>query len=546
MRQPYLFLNQTLNGMRLLSSPRARSLLLAGSIGLLQLFFNWPVLDFDWVYFDDDINILLNPHLTGEAWETAKWASTDLSYTRRYMPLGWLLFDGLLAAGGLNPAVYHLAGWLLAAGNSILLFLIVRKSGAWQQPSSAWQDACAFAAVVVLSLHPWRAETAGWCSGLLYLAGQFLASLAVLGAWRPVQSEKTQIIPVVLFGLALLVYPVFLSLPLVLILAEACRHIPGGGPGHWLAASRRYGAWLAVALVLGGLNWYAAAQTGHGFAATAGPAAYSLAERWTHFTALGSHYVGGLLSPGETSPFYDTAALLGPRFPSRSAIFVALAVATGFLVWPRTRAHTGLVLGLLVASLLPFVGLIDQNQAAADRYSFLLLAVATVLLARLFMQVPPGYTRGVVLCSALLLALLMLPAYRQALAVWTDTDHLQARIDRVSASQPDARLTYARPAITACMLGRNEQAADRLAAGVARLGPHPEIMAAIEYIRLSNEQSAAQSGHRPGIAPYVLLHLELARNHRTGGRQQAAEAHELYAGRLLAREEGVVAPGPVK
>ena len=513
---------------------------------MLQLFFNGPVLDFDWVYFDDDINILLNPHLTGDAWETGKWASTDLSYTRRYMPLGWLLFDGLLAVGGLNPAVYHLAGWLLAAGNSILLFLIVRKICTWQQPSSAWQDACAFAAVVVLSLHPWRAETAGWCSGLLYLAGQFLASLAVLAAWQPVQSDKRRILSAGLFALALLVYPVFLSLPLIMVLAEVALFPPDGGSGRWFAAIRRYGAWLVVALVLGGLNWFGAATAGQGFTATTDLAGYSLAERWTHFTALGSHYVGGLLWPGETSPFYGTASWLGTRVLPRNATLVALAVATGFLVWPRTRTRAGLILGLLTASLLPFVGLLDQHQTANDRYTFLLLAVATVLLARLLMQVPPGHRRTAVLGSAILLAMLMLPHFRQALAVWTDTEHLQARIDRITASQPEARLTYARPAITACLLGRNEQAADRLAAGVARLGPHPEIMAAIEFIRQTNEQSAARSGDRPGVAPYALLHLEIARNQRTGGRLRAAEAHELFAGRLLARQEGAVAPGPPK
>lgn len=532
--------------MRLLSNPHARILLFGGSIGLLQLFFNGPVLDFEWVYFDDDINILLNPHLTGNAWETGKWAWTDLSYTRRYMPLGWLLFDALWAAGGLNSAVYHLAGWLLAAGNTILLFLIVRKFCAGPPPSIFWPDVCAFATVVVLSLHPWRAETAGWSSGLLYLAGQFLAALAVLAAWQPVESVTKQVIAVVLYTLALLVYPVFLSLPLILILAETGRPGPGGGLGRWFAAIRFYGAWLAVALALGALNWFGAARSGQGFSATTNLGGYSLAERWTHFAALGSHYVGGLLLPGETSPFYGTASGLGPQALPRSATLVALAIALGFLAWSRTRGRAGLILGLLAASMLPFVGLLDQNQTANDRYTFLLLAVVTGLLARLLMQVPPGHQRTAVMSVAVLLAVLMFPAYRRSLSVWTDTDHLQARIDQITAPRPDARLAYARPAVTAYLLGHNEQAADRIAAGVARLGPHPEIMAAIKFIRQTSEQSAVQSGHESGVPPYALLHLELARNHRGDGRLRAAEAHELFAGRLLARQASAVVPGKAK
>src|SRR5688572_9980680 len=84
-------------------------------VGLFLLLINRPVLDFGWVYFDDDINILLNPHLTGDILATGRWAWTDLDYTRRYMPLGWMMFDGLLAFGGLNAAVFHFAGWMLEA-----------------------------------------------------------------------------------------------------------------------------------------------------------------------------------------------------------------------------------------------------------------------------------------------------------------------------------------------------------------------------------------------------------------------------------------------
>src|SRR6478609_5672072 len=123
-------------------------LLLVGLLGAFQLYLNAPALDHGWVYFDDDINIILNPHLTGGGADTFKWAWTDIDYSRRYMPLGWLLFDGLFRLGGLNPAVFHAASGLLAATNVVLLFLLVRRFLSRQAASDdRWPDLCAFLSV---------------------------------------------------------------------------------------------------------------------------------------------------------------------------------------------------------------------------------------------------------------------------------------------------------------------------------------------------------------------------------------------------------------
>ena len=95
------------------SRTRLRLLVLVAAVCAFQFYLNLPVLDHGWVYFDDDINIVLNPHLTGTS-DTLKWAWTDAAYNRRYMPVGWMMFDGLFRLGGLNPVLYHTASWLLA------------------------------------------------------------------------------------------------------------------------------------------------------------------------------------------------------------------------------------------------------------------------------------------------------------------------------------------------------------------------------------------------------------------------------------------------
>lgn len=64
---------------------------------VIVLAVNYPVLDFDWLMFDDDINILVNPHLGSRAVESVQWAFENVDYMRRHLPLGWLMFAGLLA-----------------------------------------------------------------------------------------------------------------------------------------------------------------------------------------------------------------------------------------------------------------------------------------------------------------------------------------------------------------------------------------------------------------------------------------------------------------
>lgn len=508
--------------------PGFRNFVLAATVGLFHLAINRPVLDFDWVYFDDEINILLNPHLTGGSWETIKWAWTDLDYTRRYMPLGWMLFDALFGMGGLNPAFYHATSWVLSAVNGILLFHIVCRYYRLRNPSDGWTDMCALIAVVLLAAHPWRAEPVGWSSGLLYLAGQFLASFAVLAAFA-----RRQLLAAGLYLMAQLLYPVFLSLPLVMLIL-AVNNEAGPMRQRWMSAFRQYGLWLALAAGTGALNWFAATSAKTGFP-SAGLTSYPISDRLSHFAALTCHYLGRLFWPGDTSPFYGTPAELG-RHGVPIIISLGIVLTWIFRVAQRPlQRGAWTILGLVFACLLPFTGLFDQNQTASDRYAFLLLSVLGGGIACLLTAAPRGAGRWLAVGGTSVLIVALLPAHRRALIVWTDTDHLQARLDQANASHPHARINYAKPAITAHLLGNPDEARKRLEAGRSLLGVHPEILAADEFIRQTDEliSSRPQSGAKP--VPYALLHLDLANAHRLRGHRHAAEVHVLFARRLSNR-----------
>ena len=518
---------------------RMRLLVLIGLVCAFQFYINLPVLDHDWVYFDDDINIVLNPHLTGTG-DTFTWAWTDASYTRRYMPVGWMMFDGLFRLGGLNPVIYHVASWLLAAVNSVVLFLIARRfishRGSPATHPTGWEDLSAALAVILLSAHPLRAETVAWASGLLYLGSTFLASLAVLASF-PLRPELARTanewLGRLLFLLSLLLYPVQVGLPLLLILAAACAPSVRNWP-DLLAALRlavwRYASWLLLTLVVGGVNALAATNSST-FSAPGGIADYSFGSRLTHSAALLGHYVVQCLWPAATSPFYGDLGAL-PVMQKFLLPLGTLGLCLVLIAWPRTRIAAALSLAVFLTAVLPFVGLLDKGQGANDRYTFLLLAAITLALAGSLAKIPGPAGRVAATITLVAATALFLPAYRGALVVWGSTGSLQARVDLVMAARPDVRLGFARPAMNDFMSGHYVASQQRLRQGFARFGAHPELLSAATFIE--ETRTSLTGGERdPSMPPYAFMHLDLAKKHRAAGYAYAAKVHADYARRLM-------------
>ncbi len=511
-------------------------LALAGLLCALQFFANRGVLDHDWVYFDDDINVVLNPHLTGGTVDTFKWAWTDATYNRRYMPLGWLMFDGLFRAGGLNPVIYHVASWLLAAGNAVTLMLIIRRfiprsgEGAIK---TGWEDLCAALVAALFSVHPLRAETVGWASGLVYQGSMFLASLAVLAAFpvnRAAPRRGFEWLGRVLFLLSLLLYPACIGLPLLLILAAGAQ-TTGSWRATLLASARRHAWWLFIALVVGGINVLAAA-TSRTFSALDDLQHYTFGERLGRSALMLGHMLTQTVWPGSTSPYYGD---LGAA-PLAQKILVPLLLAIAaivFLANTRTRQAALLFLLLLFAAVLPFIGLLDRGQTANDRYAFMLLSVVAVGFASLIVRASARSTRLAIIAGLAFATAAMLPAYRRALAVWQNTATLQARIDILMAAHPDVRLGFARPAMYAFMSADYAGSQRRLREGFARFGAHPELLATATFIE-ETRTSLTGSGRNPSMPPYAFMHFDLAKKHELAGHAFAARAHLEYA-RLLLR-----------
>src|SRR5271165_2503721 len=141
----------------------------------------WPLLQNDFVAWDDDKNFLSNPSFRGVNFRSLGWAWTTF-HLGVYQPLAWIIFEIEYSIWGLAPWGYHLLSILehLAVTSALwlLVFRLVRRA----RPGVVQSQAClaALAATVLFAVHPLRVEVVAWVSCQGYLPCALLALLAVL------------------------------------------------------------------------------------------------------------------------------------------------------------------------------------------------------------------------------------------------------------------------------------------------------------------------------------------------------------------------------
>src|SRR5712691_11515698 len=207
-----------------------------------------PTLDNQFVNWDDDDNLVDNPHYRGLGWTYLRWMWTT-SHLGHYAPLTWMTFGLDYLVWGLKPVGYHLSNLLLHAANAAVFYLVARRilgsalPGPRERGNVGLALSAAFAALL-FAIHPLRVESVAWAterrdvlSGLFYL----LALLAYLRAGE--QGERGRSGYWASVGLcvcALLSKSMAVSLPVVMLILDAypLRRL-GGARGWWGEPARR-------------------------------------------------------------------------------------------------------------------------------------------------------------------------------------------------------------------------------------------------------------------------------------------------------------------
>lgn len=187
------------------------------ALACLTLATFWPVRNFDFINYDDDIYIVKNPHLAdGLSWKGIRWALTaDLTHPSPFVDY-WqpvTLFSRMLDVQlfGMDPAGHHRMNLILHCLNVLILFMLLND----------WTGALGRSAMVsaLFAIHPLQVEPVAWVTARKDLLSCFFGLLA-LRAYKTsfeAPSSGSRISSPLLFGLACMSKPVWVTFPFLLM-----------------------------------------------------------------------------------------------------------------------------------------------------------------------------------------------------------------------------------------------------------------------------------------------------------------------------------------
>src|SRR5438093_6080429 len=334
----------------------------------------------EFVQWDDQVNLVENPHFRGLAPRHLAWMLTT-TLMGHYIPVTWLSFGLDYVLWGMQPAGYHFTNLVLHAANAVLVYWLARRLLAAARPDTSEMALRAGAAVAALffAIHPLRAESVAWATERRDVLSALLFLTCVLTYLRAASAEGARrrllAVSVVAFALAMLAKSIVMTLPLLLIVLDwyPLRRL-SPVPSTWRGPEPRRALleklpFVAVAVAGAAVSYWAVAHHGYFTPGTKYPLPSRLAVAFYSMV----FYVSKTVLPTDLSPLYELPVRVDPSAPE----FLLSAVATMLLSvtlvalparWPagpRAYARSAIMLA-------PVGGLVHAGfQLARDRYSYL-------------------------------------------------------------------------------------------------------------------------------------------------------------------------------
>ncbi len=423
-----------------------------GLIWLVAMAAFWPVRHFQFLRFDDDINIYLNPHLGRFDGTTLRWMLTDIHDMRRYIPAGWAGFSLLYGLFGLDPHGYHWACLLLHGVNVLLVIAIchevIKRLGP-RPAGGSWAVVSAALAGAWWAWHPLRVEIVAWASGYMYvqvlffLLGSFYLYITRREGTRPGYLRLWASAGLYLMSVA--TYPLALAYPAALLCWEAAdqqRRFPWWSPGWWRgfrpAALKVIGLFGPVSILFGGMTLYASLYAGPLWSRPASLVTLTFPVRMEHLVYAEGYNLWKPWWP--FSPRLVANSLQAPAW--RDGIFWLCLLALAGVVWAcfavkaSRRSGFWAIGAAYLFLVVPMSGLFDSSFFLNDRSSYLVslpwtiaLAVLLAACAQPWQRKTAGFTLAAILCGLFVLS-------RQRLGGWKDSEVFFPTAVR-ELSQPD-------------------------------------------------------------------------------------------------------------
>jgi len=185
-----------------------------------------PALWYGFVLWDDDRNLLANPHYRGLGWAQLRWAFTS-AVMGHWIPVTWVTFGLDHALWGMDAFGYHLTNVLLHAANAVLCYLLALRLLGRALPAAS-PGAIALgggAAALFFAVHPLRVESVAWITERRDVLSAFFCLLTVLAYLRMCEAEgrarrRWLVASLVAYTLGLLSKSLIMSLPFVLLVID--------------------------------------------------------------------------------------------------------------------------------------------------------------------------------------------------------------------------------------------------------------------------------------------------------------------------------------
>ena len=399
----------------------------------------FPLRHYEFVNYDDDVYVTLNPHLrNGLNREAVDWSfaagliysSPNVDYWR---PLSYLSHALDIELFGFDPGGHHLMSLAMHVAATISLFWVLNL-----MTGALWRSAFVAA---LFALHPLHVESVAWIAERKdVLSGLFF--ILTLGAYtqysgRPFTMSRYLLV-LGLFGLALMSKPIVVTLPFVMLLLDywPLGRVTGD---KWRGTSENREKPSTLnpqlsTLLLEKLPFFLLAIGSGIFAVHSQKAvgAASLLDQESLFVRMGNAlvsytaYLLNLFWPVKLAVFYPYPTAL-PVWPVAGAV-VLLAGIT-LLVLAAARRCPWLPVGWLwyLGMLLPVIGILQVGaQARADRYTYLsFIGLFLMITWTVGDLCPPWRQRKLVLGAAMAIVLAILTVCTSVqVSYWRDSESL--------------------------------------------------------------------------------------------------------------------------
>lgn len=437
-----------------MSEPRAKSVWIAraGLVAIVLAVFG-GVRRFEFVRWDDDINITQNPLLTAPwSWSTAK-ALFSAEQALRFKPFHWLVDRAVFTAAGFEPAAWHALNLGLHLAATLLFFGVLRRMLArlGTAENASARDILAALATALWAVHPLRAEPVAWATASPYP----LTAVCLLASFRfylvapeaePGARRKRLVAAWVFAVFGYTSYPVGATYGLWLIAVDAwwLRVMPtrAATRGEWRAWAAKHAAFLAPAVLATGVTlWTRFASPGI-FPDAPSVGAVGLAPRLLMALATLGEFVWRLIRPVDLTPNLPPISRDAATVGHVVAVAV-LAAGTMLVAWRQRRNRPGFALVAFggAALALPCLGLTERPTWPVDRYSYLIDLVLVGGVAGLASTWTRDSRRRVMLVGSagMALAIVCGVAARRQAAIWRDSGMLFAAMTRHPHFRDDPR-----------------------------------------------------------------------------------------------------------